>query len=93
MTDILRNEHTRRIACIHSRYHSEGEEGEEDAEVSATCTDNTAAIDVREWTAISTTPPQGHFCNSLFKEKFLHVQHNQNTLVLYSTISGSTVLT
>lgn len=61
MTDILRNEHTRRIACIHSRYHSEEEEDEEDAEdaeVSATCTDNTAAIDVREWTAISTKPPQ-----------------------------------
>lgn len=48
MTEMFRNEHTRRIACIHSRYHSQGEEGVEDAEVSATCTDNTAAIDVRE---------------------------------------------
>jgi hypothetical protein len=59
MTEIFsRNEHTRGIACIHSRYHSEGEEGAEDAEVSATCPDITAAIDVREWTVISTTPPQ-----------------------------------
>jgi hypothetical protein len=54
MREIFRKEHTRRIACIHSRYRSEEEE--EVAEVSATCTVSTPAFDAREWTAISMTP-------------------------------------
>lgn len=70
-TNYIKNKHTRRIPCIHSRYLEEEEE-EEEAEVTATCIGNKEATGVRDWTAIPTTPQQ-HFV-SLSNSEIFHTR-------------------